>query len=196
MSEPLGLRAGAPSSPTAGSRPDHEVGAIHVALGLAGGAADQHPRGEVDQVSNAAASPIRGEHGSDWSQGGRACNSALGIIASIATVANCGAAAHWSRSSRRSSTCWSIWCRTAIAWSARTTCWKRCVGGRIVSESALSSRITAVRKAIGDDGKGQRLIRTLPRKGLRFIGSVDDVEQQAPPRDTPAMLSERPGGRG
>jgi DNA-binding winged helix-turn-helix (wHTH) protein len=37
-------------------------------------------------------------------------------------------------------------------------------GGRIVSESALSSRITAVRRAIGDSGEAQRLIRTVPRK--------------------------------
>ena len=59
-------------------------------------------------------------------------------------------------------------------------------GGRIVSESALTSRITAVRKAIGDDGGDQRLMRTLTRKGLHFIGSVEEVEQQASPRDTPA----------
>jgi TolB-like protein len=64
--------------------------------------------------------------------------------------------------------------------------------GRIVSESALTSRITAVRKAISDDGGAQRLIRTLPRKGWRFIGTVEEVEQRAAPRDTPAMLSERP----
>ena len=38
----------------------------------------------------------------------------------------------------------------------------------------------------------QRLIRTLPRKGWRFIGSVEEVEQRAPPRDTWAMLSESP----
>jgi DNA-binding winged helix-turn-helix (wHTH) protein len=37
-------------------------------------------------------------------------------------------------------------------------------GGRIVSESTLTSRINAVRKAIGDSGEAQRLIRTLPRK--------------------------------
>lgn len=46
-------------------------------------------------------------------------------------------------------------------------------GGRIVSESALSSRISAVRKAIGDDGGTQRLIRTIPRKGHRFVGEVN-----------------------
>ena len=46
--------------------------------------------------------------------------------------------------------------------------------GRIVSESTLTSRITAVRKAIGDNGKEQRLIRTMPRKGIRFVGEVLD----------------------
>jgi TolB-like protein len=44
--------------------------------------------------------------------------------------------------------------------------------GRIVSESTLSSRITAVRHAIGDSGDHQRLIRTIVRKGFRFIGDV------------------------
>lgn len=44
--------------------------------------------------------------------------------------------------------------------------------GRIVSESTLSSRINAARRAIGDDGEQQRLIRTASRKGMRFIGSV------------------------
>lgn len=45
-------------------------------------------------------------------------------------------------------------------------------GGRIVSESALTTRINAVRSAIGDSGGQQRLIRTLPRKGVRFVGAV------------------------
>jgi TolB-like protein len=45
-------------------------------------------------------------------------------------------------------------------------------GGRIVSESALTTRINAVRAAIGDNGAEQRLIKTLPRRGVRFVGSV------------------------
>jgi adenylate cyclase len=45
-------------------------------------------------------------------------------------------------------------------------------GGRIVSESALTSRINAARCAIGDNGAEQRLIKTLTRKGLRFVGAV------------------------
>lgn len=47
-------------------------------------------------------------------------------------------------------------------------------GGRIVSESTLSSHINAVRKALEDSGEGQRLIRTVPRKGFRFVGEVRD----------------------
>jgi DNA-binding winged helix-turn-helix (wHTH) protein len=39
--------------------------------------------------------------------------------------------------------------------------------GRIVSDSTLTSRINAARKAIGDSGAGQKLIRTVPRKGRR-----------------------------
>ena len=49
--------------------------------------------------------------------------------------------------------------------------------GRIVSESTLTSRITAVRKAIGDSGEEQRLIRTVPRKGVRFVGLVRDGQE-------------------
>jgi TolB-like protein len=45
-------------------------------------------------------------------------------------------------------------------------------GGRIVSDSTLSSRINAARKAIGDNGEDQRLIRTVARKGFRFVGTV------------------------
>jgi TolB-like protein len=44
--------------------------------------------------------------------------------------------------------------------------------GRIVSESTLASRINAARKAVGDSGKDQRLIRTIPRRGFRFVGAV------------------------
>jgi TolB-like protein/Tfp pilus assembly protein PilF len=45
-------------------------------------------------------------------------------------------------------------------------------GGRIVSESALTTRINAARSAIRDSGAEQRLIKTLARKGLRFVGAV------------------------
>ena len=49
--------------------------------------------------------------------------------------------------------------------------------GRIVSDSALTTRINAARAAIGDSGKEQHVIKTLPRKGFRFIATVR--EQQA-----------------
>ena len=51
--------------------------------------------------------------------------------------------------------------------------------GRIVSDSTLTSRINAARKAVGDNGEEQRLIRTIARKGLRFVGDVES----APPQD-------------
>jgi TolB-like protein len=50
--------------------------------------------------------------------------------------------------------------------------------GRIVSESTLTSHINAVRKAISDTGKEQRLIRTIARKGIRFVGKI--AEEKLP----------------
>jgi pimeloyl-ACP methyl ester carboxylesterase/DNA-binding winged helix-turn-helix (wHTH) protein len=44
--------------------------------------------------------------------------------------------------------------------------------GRIVSESTLTSRINAARRAVGDNGEDQALIRTFARKGIRFVGDV------------------------
>lgn len=66
-------------------------------------------------------------------------------------------------------------------------------GGRIVSESTLSSRIAAVRRAIGDSGEQQAFIRTIARKGLRFIATVTEAQQPspatgAPPRARPGRL--------
>src|SRR5271166_2696693 len=48
--------------------------------------------------------------------------------------------------------------------------------GRIVSESAIATRIAAARRAIGDTGDAQTLIRTVARKGFRFVGRVGDEE--------------------
>ena len=66
-------------------------------------------------------------------------------------------------------------------------------GGRIVSESALTTRINAVRRALGDDGTAQRLIRTFNRKGVRFIGEVRELPDpvapgaSAPAADKPSL---------
>jgi DNA-binding winged helix-turn-helix (wHTH) protein len=46
--------------------------------------------------------------------------------------------------------------------------------GRIVSEATLSSRISAARRALGDSGNDQGLIRTLYKRGFRFVGDVDE----------------------
>ena len=62
--------------------------------------------------------------------------------------------------------------------------------GRIVSESTLSSRITAVRQAISDSGEQQRLIRTVARKGHRFVGQVREEQRS---EDANA---EKPAARG
>jgi TolB-like protein len=49
--------------------------------------------------------------------------------------------------------------------------------GRIVSDAALTTRLNAVRNAIGDSGEEQRLIKTLPRKGFRFVGMVRESDR-------------------
>ena len=50
--------------------------------------------------------------------------------------------------------------------------------GRSVSDAAVTTRINAARSAIGDTGKAQRLIRTLPRRGIRFVGTVREEQMR------------------
>ena len=53
--------------------------------------------------------------------------------------------------------------------------------GRIVSDATIDSRVKAVRKAVGDDGTAQRVIRTIPRKGVRFVADAHvDGEPERP----------------
>ncbi|HEX4738164.1 MAG TPA: winged helix-turn-helix domain-containing protein [Allosphingosinicella sp.] len=47
--------------------------------------------------------------------------------------------------------------------------------GRIISEAAISSRVKAARKALDDDGAGQRLIRTVHGRRFRFVGEVEEA---------------------
>jgi len=76
--------------------------------------------------------------------------------------------------------------------------------GRIVSDATLNSRINAARKAVGDNGTDQRLIRTAPRRGFRFAGEVSDESPTAPESGPVSPLSLRqevqfcnsPGGVG
>src|SRR5712672_773881 len=72
--------------------------------------------------------------------------------------------------------------------------------GRHVAESTLTSRINAARKAVGDSGSAQALIRTLARQGFRFVGAVQtgsvgtaSVEPATAPRDQ-ELLSALPSG--
>lgn len=60
-------------------------------------------------------------------------------------------------------------------------------GGRIVSESTITSHINAVRKAIGDSGEEQHMVRTIARKGFRFVGEVHVVDVGS------STLSQGPG---
>jgi TolB-like protein/cytochrome c-type biogenesis protein CcmH/NrfG len=65
-------------------------------------------------------------------------------------------------------------------------------GGRIVSDSTLDSRINAARNAIGDNGKEQKLIRTIPRKGLRFVGAVNgQSDSRQPAAALPEEITEQ-----
>jgi TolB-like protein len=51
--------------------------------------------------------------------------------------------------------------------------------GRSVSDAALATRLNAARSAIGDSGQEQRLVKTLPRKGFRFVGPVREARRSA-----------------
>ncbi|HEY7800421.1 MAG TPA: winged helix-turn-helix domain-containing tetratricopeptide repeat protein, partial [Hyphomonadaceae bacterium] len=64
-------------------------------------------------------------------------------------------------------------------------------GGRIVSDSTLHSRINAVRKAIGDNGRQQKFIRTMARKGIRFVGEVTEASAD-PAGATSPSIDDRP----
>jgi pimeloyl-ACP methyl ester carboxylesterase len=60
-------------------------------------------------------------------------------------------------------------------------------GGRFVTETAVTSRIKQIRRALGDDGQTQRLIRTLHGRGYRFVAPVEagsEVRASAPIRYT------------
>ena len=69
--------------------------------------------------------------------------------------------------------------------------------GRIVSDATLNSRINAARRAVGDSGKIQAVIRTLPRRGFRFVADADiggptaEERDTAPQPDVPAGTSAR-----
>jgi TolB-like protein len=68
-------------------------------------------------------------------------------------------------------------------------------GGRIVSDSALTTRLNAARKAVNDSGAAQRVIRTLARKGVRFVAEVTEdgaLEAAAAASEPSLALLDRP----
>jgi TolB-like protein len=70
-------------------------------------------------------------------------------------------------------------------------------GGRIISDAAISSRIRSARQAVGDDGRGQQIIRTIPKRGYRFVADVTMVSGSPPrPRQPEAdIVSPAPASR-
>ena len=68
-------------------------------------------------------------------------------------------------------------------------------GGRIVSDSTLTSRINAARKAVGDSGSNQKLIRTIARRGLRFVGAVRTEPNGGEPAHTSNSPAHKPDER-
>ena len=68
-------------------------------------------------------------------------------------------------------------------------------GGRIVSESTLSSRINAARRAVGDGGAEQGMIRTLTRRGFRFVGPVQEESGAARPEEDATASAEEQAPR-
>jgi DNA-binding winged helix-turn-helix (wHTH) protein len=65
-------------------------------------------------------------------------------------------------------------------------------GGRIVSDSALTTRLNAARKAVDDSGSAQRVIRTVPRRGVRFVGEVSEAAEWAAPVEVTPAAAEPP----
>jgi DNA-binding winged helix-turn-helix (wHTH) protein len=65
--------------------------------------------------------------------------------------------------------------------------------GRIVSDSTLTSRINGARKAIGDSGEDQRLIRTISRRGFRFVGGMRSEPVDTELSESHDLSLEEPG---
>jgi pimeloyl-ACP methyl ester carboxylesterase len=65
-------------------------------------------------------------------------------------------------------------------------------GTQFVSDSAITSRVKAARRAVGDDGVAQRLIRTVHGVGYRFVGDVSATDPAPASADTPERAADRP----
>jgi DNA-binding winged helix-turn-helix (wHTH) protein/tetratricopeptide (TPR) repeat protein len=67
---------------------------------------------------------------------------------------------------------------------------------RVVSDATLTSRLKAARKAVGDDGKAQNVIRTMHGRGYRFVADLRVAQGRAGKATAPAPAArpERPEG--
>jgi TolB-like protein len=65
---------------------------------------------------------------------------------------------------------------------------ERVWNGRIITDSAIASRIKTLRQALGDDGEGQRFVRTARKLGFRFVAEVEATPPAAPAADQPVEL--------
>jgi DNA-binding winged helix-turn-helix (wHTH) protein len=69
-------------------------------------------------------------------------------------------------------------------------------GDQFVSESALTSRIMAARRAVHDDGRGQRIIRTSFGRGYQFVAEVRESASDSTPAVTPGPVTATGTGTG
>src|SRR6478735_8360992 len=65
---------------------------------------------------------------------------------------------------------------------------------RVISDSALSTRINAARQALGDNGERQQFIQTIPRRGFRFVGDVSEADPPSAHDAAAAAAEDTPGG--
>ena len=67
--------------------------------------------------------------------------------------------------------------------------------GRIVTDSALSSRLKEVRSAVGDTGKAQRIIKTAHGRGYRFVANLEMEAATKTPFNAPVVQPTSAVGR-
>ena len=67
--------------------------------------------------------------------------------------------------------------------------------GRFVSDDTLTSRVSAARRAIGDNGAEQRFIRTVTRRGFRFVGDVREAPDASPAPTAARSPAQPPSGQ-
>jgi DNA-binding winged helix-turn-helix (wHTH) protein len=64
--------------------------------------------------------------------------------------------------------------------SRRKSSWTRCGEAGSITEAAVTGRIKQARRALGDDGREQRLIRTVHGRGYRFVAEVISKTPESP----------------